>query len=661
MFVLAAEGFLTGTTGYWADKDENILGSEIIELDSSQLEGALGGARLNLSFCEDGINLCSGGQQIILTDNIFKTYVTGIDMGCPEAGYEIYFEVYEKDSSVGEIGEDGTDDPIRVGASRLNGIVRTTAPNCLSSVAIAPWAISVGDITNAGTETDGIYEFYYKAITIEGWEKDYNDTILNINITSQNNNLTVNLSSAWYGFDYIPISGTVQFDSSDLSSPTPSVDNSVYFEITGFPTTLKGQVVDIEIYENDSVDGLLDDEIRTASTDVGVLKGTIDETGKTKVLWKLTEEDIIAAETEDTYEFYAKINLLSDEISFKDNPVFIEITDVPTSYLDNALAEWRDLLGLQKETAITYKSTATNIVSLYAWNIGATEGTEVTIQVYEDDAIGRDNIRTIATENPLTGTVNAAGVLFVLWTISEEDVGNSGAGGTESNPWEYYFKLNISDEEKEFDTEILEVRNTSAIVPGECVNVNICADYNTAGDCSEDECNVTIDILGVNCSAEDISCYCAWNETEGCAAQWGVTAPNGTNGTGVIVIGSCALDENAGEDNCDDGFLSYSWMANWNWDGGNQYATQELCLSATGGSPGDCVQDPTTLLWHYDPESRNALCVGGENTLACPNQVQLSFGNWLNWVIAVIIILVIYYFVALYRKKHKKSKAKKKK
>jgi len=157
LLVLAAEGYLTGTTGYWTDKDETILGSEIIVLDSSQLEGAFGTPRLNLSFCEDGINICSEGQPITLTENMFKTYVTGISEICPDSGSgpQIYFEVYEKDDSAGDIGEDGTDDPIRVGSSKLNGIIRTVAPNCLSSVAIAPWAISLNDITNAEKETVG--------------------------------------------------------------------------------------------------------------------------------------------------------------------------------------------------------------------------------------------------------------------------------------------------------------------------------------------------------------------------------------------------------------------------------------------------------------------------------------------------------------------------
>jgi len=661
-FVLAAEGYLTNTNGFWADNDENILGSETIVLDSSQLEGIFGGTSLNITICEDQISFCVNGQQITPTDNMFKTYISGIALpACPESGENvIYFEVYEKDDSIERPGEDGTDDPIRVGTSKLNGIIRAVTPNCLTSVAIAPWAISLNDITNAGTETDGIYEFYYKAITFEGDEKAYNDTILNINITWPSYaNLTENLSTRWYDFNLNPISTTVQFDSVDLASPTPSIDNSVYFEISGLPKTAEGQTVNVEIYENDSIDGLTDDEIRTNTK---ALIGNVDSEGKARVLWKLTEEDIELAEVENTYEFYAKITVDRQEVSFKDTPVFIEINSVPADPLANAGAIWMDRYRIAQKTYWLYKSSISNDLAIYATNIDAPEGTSVSFEIYEEDGLlGDDSIRTGV--NALTDDVDANGVAFVIWTMTEEDLGAAGAGGSPTNYWEFYPKLIIDINEKEFADEILEVENQSGMIGEECVNVNFCVDYTTGLKCEDDNCTVTIEIPGIDCLTDpDVTCYCAWNETESaCAAQWSAVSPggNGTNGSSSIIIGSCGYDENTAGDTCeDDGFLSYSWTASWVWDSGNIYATEGDCWDGANVSSG-CVQDPLTLLWHYDPENQNLLCIDGENSLACPAQVQLSGFNWINWVLIAIALVIIYYIIISRKKKKVKTNKKK--
>jgi len=636
VLVLAAEGFLTNSNGFWKFTNGTIVNSQTINLNSSQLEGAF------------------GGSSVLGGPNNFKSYVSiGLPTYIESTQYLVYFEIYEKDNVIDTPGEDGYNDPIRVGNNNLTGILECD-PNSLASYVISSWEISLNDINNAGTEADGIYEFYYKVIyyeisTLEEFEKTYNNTILNINIIWDNVTIIEDLSSTWYDFSLNPIE-IAKFDSVDLTNPTPSIDNSLYFELTGFPKTSVGQKVNVEIYENDSVDGLTDDAIRT---DTISLEGTIDADGKVMVLWKLTEEDIIAAETEDQYEFYAKINVLGEEISFKDYPVFVEVTDTPATYLDNANAEWRNEQGTYQLFTWEYLDGQPNNVVIYATSIGASVGTEVTFEVFEDDAIGRDNIRTIATGNPLTGTVNAAGIAFTLWTITADDLANSGAGGSEANPWEYYFKLNISSEEKEFATEILQVVNARG---GECINVNFCGDYGTLGDCGTDECNVTISIPDINCSAEDFTCFCEWNETAGkCGAAWTTTEVDPPV-WGPMVVGMCSYNEDSGTDNCDDGYLSYSWESNWTWDGGNIYATEAECLAAIDTTSG-CIQD--ILGWHYDPENKYTLCAGGENTITCPAQVQLTYGNWINWVVAVAVILIIYFLIFHFKKKNKKKDVKK--
>ena len=114
--------------------------------------------------------------------------------------------------------------------------------------------------------------------------------------------------------------------------------------------------------------------------------------------------------------------------------------------------------------------------------------------------------------------------------------------------------------------------------------------------------------------------------------------------------------------NCDEGqsHYSYSWVANWDW-GGNNYVSKEKCVEAwnvilgEGVDPNDCIEEPEGLepeQWHYNPyvfgegDSRySALCKNGSGLGLCPVKVQLPFGTWINWIIALVIILVIYYLI----------------
>ena len=253
VLVLAVEGYLTGTTGYWKYSNDTIVGSEIIELNDSQLAGAFGGPPLQVA-----------------GTNTFKTHIPGIELPmCDDGDFgTIYFEIYEKDSGIDTPGEDGQNDPIRVGTSMLNGTMNCPSGSySYTNTANANWTITLDDINNAGTETDGIYEFFYKAIIpSEGYEKDYNNTILNINISQTNYTKLIGaLNETWYDFYFAPVVGVVQFDSRDISSPTPSIDNSVYFEISGFPISLQGQGIALGIYENDSAEFTSDYETKFAN------------------------------------------------------------------------------------------------------------------------------------------------------------------------------------------------------------------------------------------------------------------------------------------------------------------------------------------------------------------------------------------------------------
>ena len=92
----------------------------------------------------------------------------------------------------------------------------------------------------------------------------------------------------------------------------------------------------------------------------------------------------------------------------------------------------------------------------------------------------------------------------------------------------------------------------------------------------------------------------------------------GIEGGGEVVIGTCTYFSETG-DNCDDGFLSYSWTANW--DG--------------------------------TPESKPLECIDGSKTIECPAEVQLPFFGIYNFIAVVLIIAFIYIILILRGKKLK--------
>ena len=117
-------------------------------------------------------------------------------------------------------------------------------------------------------------------------------------------------------------------------------------------------------------------------------------------------------------------------------------------------------------------------------------------------------------------------------------------------------------------------------------------------------------------------------------------------------LGTCFYYEDT-DDNCDDGFLTYSWISNWNWDIDNNF------LSDPNG--GKYVQDPPGNGWRYDPKRMFERCVDGSNTLTCPAQIQLPFFTWGTFFATIIILGAIYWVWSLKKKKTSKRKIKSKK
>ena len=78
----------------------------------------------------------------------------------------------------------------------------------------------------------------------------------------------------------------------------------------------------------------------------------------------------------------------------------------------------------------------------------------------------------------------------------------------------------------------------------------------------------------------------------------------------------------------------------------------------------DYVEDPANE-WHYDPinlftgTNKSSQCVLGENTKACPAQIQLSFFNAYNLIVTLIVIVLIYILINSASKRKKPVKKRK--
>ena len=253
-----------------------------------------------------------------------------------------------------------------------------------------------------------------------------------------------------------------------------------------------------------------------------------------------------------------------------------------------------------------------------------------------------DNIETFM------GTLNSAGDIEFNWTTTLENFED--AGNEEGNLYEFYFEIqgkrsndleiqlddvlpSCSDGIQNGDEEGVDCEGScpNECPPPVCNFINVCADYGEMGECNADECNVSeTSVPGLGA---DETASCKWFETlSKCDTQTSVTF-NGTN------IGNCVYDEDTTTDNCDDGFLSYSWNVSWEWDGNNAWATKLLCENAN--SVGTCVLGIEGN-YHYDPELANEDCVSGSQTIPCPAQIQLNFFTWKNFFATALLILIIY-------------------
>jgi hypothetical protein len=93
------------------------------------------------------------------------------------------------------------------------------------------------------------------------------------------------------------------------------------------------------------------------------------------------------------------------------------------------------------------------------------------------------------------------------------------------------------------------------------------------------------------------------------------------------------------EDDCDDGFLEYSWVGNWTWGADNGFTSD-----INNGFPSDpldyVVGDDG--LFYYDPTRSSEKSSEGHQTIPCPAQIQLPFFGFFSVIASLALIALIY-------------------
>lgn len=289
-------------------------------------------------------------------------------------------------------------------------------------------------------------------------------------------------------------------------------------------------------------------------------------------------------------------------------------------------------------------------------NSGLAEGTDVNFEIYEWDPIVPDLIRTI------NGVVNDEEDANASWTITQEDLDATG----EEDFDDFYFIVNGEESFNRLSVNVVATPN--------CGTIDFCMNYKTKSECENDFCGVAGESVETNnpnvtCGETEydeiiecnktLNCECSWNDVNGaCGPSYETILTNCSDESSApedpFSIGKCSYEENSTDD-CDDGFLTYSWKGDWIWDIGNSFTSNP--------DEDDYRQDPIGGSWRYDPKDELGLrvsekCADGEGSQACPAQIQLPFFGVYGVIGAVLLILLIYVLLFLKKKKSSRKKHK---
>ena len=125
---------------------------------------------------------------------------------------------------------------------------------------------------------------------------------------------------------------------------------------------------------------------------------------------------------------------------------------------------WKD----SSETNFISNAKNGDSVVLYAVT-NFTAGTLVTFEIYEDDPLSRDNIRT--GSNNLSGIVDSNGIAKASWTITQADI-DAGDGLGEGDFVEFYSFANVNGFYNKISDELITNKNRDTVIPANC-NIDI--------------------------------------------------------------------------------------------------------------------------------------------------------------------------------------------
>ncbi len=311
--------------------------------------------------------------------------------------------------------------------------------------------------------------------------------------------------------------------------------------------------------------------------------------------------------------------------------------------VDEAIAYWADSDEGMIDGTYDVVVGSTQLMMVLK-NSGLSEGTIVGFDIYEEDLMGYGYLRTI------NATVDSEGNAKALWTVTQEDIDKALESPLEGELDNFYFNvLDFSSNNIQFN-----LINRDSF----CSSIGICRDYTSEEDCEADICSVA----SISIENNDGGDSCGEVFTDGncqiwytCSCEWvdGYCGPSKTDNLNCsdenpVVIGSCFYKENTTDD-CEDGFLEYSWLGIYTWDSGNIFGSEKQ------GEPGWVEEPNGSGNWHYDPNNNFGACEQeGTNRIPCPVAALLPLFSIISILIALGIIVIIYYLLS----KKKKSKTK---
>ncbi|MDP3966608.1 MAG: hypothetical protein Q8Q04_03690 [archaeon] len=454
------------------------------------------------------------------------------------------------------------------------------------------------------------------------------------------------------------------------------VGDIIYLWVKNPPFTFS-QTDSFKLKESDSGEGLFnpDDTIRSGLGSFTLFSGTSIGTQIT-----LFQSDIDACSPSGeslegaNCEFYFEI--VNDGITYfsqKNSPYL----RVPVNYSglglnDNLQRYWADSNDLSiKWNSLSYTGQARTVGLVMLNSSGAIANEEdgptasIVFHIYAQDDSIESPPYDFGSYNGNFYDVDEDGEAddaYYLWTINDNVI-NTVSSYDNDGSYQFYFEVESGTSSVLTVTQNLGTCGNGICEPpaenetncddclASCAGVNYCMDYVTQDSCLNDFCDVASQTPPPAGPGQTDAC--GWNSYSDPACNKAIYSITG-NGSS---IGSCVSEQNSMSEECNGGFLSYSWTSKWTWYPGNSFSTEVLCEAYSLDCEGNCLQELGKNIWHCDPDGSAASCIDGSAQIPCPAQIQLNFFDLKNLIVAVLLIFVLY--VILHKTRQSKKKYKK--